>query len=282
MDRLLGAHVSAAGGIYNAVKNADDFGVNCFQIFASPPQRWSFKSPEEKDIEKFMTDYKTSNQKAFYFHAIYLINLASEDKQKHHMAKMSLIDYLKLNNQLGGNGVITHIGTATGTTYEKAIDRIQFGINYVLEKTADCSVPLILEVTAGTGNTIGSKFEHLKDILSGVDNQDRIRIGFDSAHLFASGYDIANDLENVIDQFDTIVGLDKLAVSHLNDSKVGLNEKRDRHENLGEGMIGKDGIINFVNNPRLKHLPFLLETPGSKEDPAPGKVNIEFLVKNAS
>ncbi|MCA9382619.1 deoxyribonuclease IV [Candidatus Dojkabacteria bacterium] len=281
MDRLIGAHVSAAGGIYNAVKNADDFDINCFQIFASPPQRWSFKKPEEKDIQKFIADYKTSQQKAFYFHSIYLINLASEDKQKHHLAKMSLIDYLTLNNELGGNGVITHIGTATGTTYEKAIENIRFGVNYVLEKTEKCSVPLILEVTAGTGNTIGSNFTHLKDIIEGVENKDRIKVGFDSAHLYASGYDIVNDLENVLNDFDKLVGLDKVESVHLNDSKVGLNEKRDRHENIGDGTIGAAGIKNLINNDRLKHLPFILETPGSKEDPAPGKSNIEFLKKNA-
>lgn len=277
MNHVIGAHVSASGGVWKSIERAQAIGADAMQIFVSGPQSYSFKHLPNEDIEKFNALYKESGLKALFFHSIYLINLASQDKQKHHLAKQSLVDYLTTNSKLNGDGVVTHIGSQTGCdSYEQAIETIQFGINWVLDKTPIEST-LILEVTAGSGNTIGSKYEHLKDIRAGIKDLDRVKTCWDTQHTFASGYDIVNDLEGVLKTYDELVGIETLKVIHCNDSKVDFDSHKDRHENIGLGKIGDEVFRKLLHNEHLKKLPFILEVPGIDGESGPDKVNIEKM-----
>ncbi len=270
---IIGAHVSAAGGVSKAIDRALEINAEAMQIFVSGPQSYRFTPLADDEVERFNAKYADSGLHGLFFHAIYLMNLASQDGQKNHLAKQSLVDYLTTLNRLHGTGVVTHIGTSTGTTYEQAIETIQKSINWVLSKTP-VETTLILEVTAGAGNTIGSKYEHLRDIRSGLTDLDRIGTCWDTQHTFASGYDIVHDLEGVLKNYDELVGIDTLKVIHCNDSKTTFDSKKDRHENIGQGEIGLEVFRNLVNNDRLRTLPFILEVPGEDEKSGPDKENI--------
>lgn len=277
MKPIIGAHVSASGGVWKAVERGTAIGAEAIQIFVSGPQSYGFKQIPNEDIDKFNMLFRESGLKALFFHAIYLINLASPDKQKHHLAKQSLVDYLTTNAKMHGDGVVTHIGTQTGCdSYEQAIENIQFGVNWVLEKTPPEST-LILEVTAGSGNTIGSKYEHLRDIRAGVKDLDRVKTCWDTQHTFASGYDIKNDLEGVLKKYDELVGIGSLKVIHCNDSKTSFDSHKDRHENIGMGEIGEEVFKKLLHNEHLSKLPFMLEVPGMDGESGPDKENIEIM-----
>lgn len=277
MKPVIGAHVSASGGVWKAVERATAIGAEAMQIFVSGPQSYTFKQIPDEDIAKFNNLYKESGLQGLFFHSIYLINLASQDKQKHHLAKQSLVDYLTTNAKMHGDGVVTHIGSQTGCdSYEQAIETIQFGINWVLSKTPPEST-LILEVTAGSGNTIGSKYEHLRDIRAGVKDLDRVKTCWDTQHTFASGYDIKHDLDGVLKKYDEMVGIGSLKVIHCNDSKVPFDSHKDRHENIGLGEIGEEVFRKLLHNEHLSKLPFMLEVPGIDGESGPDKVNIDLM-----
>ena len=277
MKQIIGAHVSAAGGVWKAIGRAQEIGAEAMQIFISGPQSYSFKQIPDEEIEKFNSLYKDAGLKGLFFHSIYLINLASQDKQKHHLAKQSLVDYLSTNAKMKGDGVVTHIGTQTGCeSYEQAIETIQFGINWVLEKTP-AEATLILEVTAGSGNTIGSKYEHLRDIRAGIKDLDRVKTCWDTQHTFASGYDIVHDLDGVLKEYDELVGIETLRVIHCNDSKVPFDSHKDRHENIGMGEIGEEVFRKLLHNVHLSKLPFMLEVPGMDGESGPDKENVQKM-----
>ncbi len=273
---VIGAHVSASGGLDKAVDRALEIGADAMQIFVSGPQSYRFTPPDEHLVKKFNDKYTASGLRGLFFHAIYLMNLASQDGSKNHLAKQSLVDYLNTAALLKADGVVTHIGTSTGTTYEQAIETIQKSINWVLSKTPS-ETTLILEVTAGSGNTIGSRYEHLRDIRQGITDVHRIKTCWDTQHTFASGYDIVNDLDGVLKLYDELVGLDTLKVIHCNDSKTPFDSHKDRHENIGQGEIGDDVFRELLHEDRLRSLPFMLEVPGIDQKSGPDKENIQHL-----
>jgi len=273
---IIGAHVSVAGGIDKAVDRAVAIGAEAMQIFVSAPQSYSFKIPDPELVKKFKEKYQAAGMKALFFHAIYLMNLASQKPQINHLSKQSLVDYLKVAALLGADGVVTHIGSYTGSTYEQSIETIQKSINWILSNTPD-ETTLILEVTAGTGNTIGSKYEHLRDIRAGIADVHRVATCWDTQHTFASGYDIVNDLDGVLSQYDELVGIDTLKVIHCNDSMVPFDSKKDRHQNIGHGEIGTEVFKSLLYNPRLANLPFILEVPGMDGKCGPDQENIAKL-----
>lgn len=275
-DHIIGGHVSTAGGLDKAVDRAVAIGANAMQIFVSAPQSYAFKQPDPEMVKKFKDKYTEAGMKALFFHAIYLMNLASQKPSTNHLSKQSLVDYLNTAALLGANGVITHIGSYTGTTYEQAIETIQKSINWILSKTPP-ETTLILEVTAGSGNTIGSKYEHLRDIRAGITDVHRIGTCWDTQHTFASGYDIVHDLDGVLDTYDELVGIDTLKVIHCNDSMTDFDSKKDRHENIGKGKIGTTVFSALLMNARLKKLPFILEVPGMDGKSGPDKENIEIM-----
>lgn len=266
MKRFLGAFVSVAGGLHNGVTNGTNLGVNTIMIHPSPPQRWCTKPFDEKAIEGFNLVMKKSAIEKVFLHGIYLANLANPDKQKFHLSKLALVHYLNLNEKLtNGSGVVFHVGSIKDTTEEEGFERIIKGINWILKEAPGKSC-LMLEVAAGSGSVVGDKIEELKRIRDGVENPDRVFYCLDTAHLFGSGYDIVNKLDEVMDQIDKILGFENIKLVHFNDSKVELDSKKDRHENIGEGKIGKEAMVKFLNHPKLMNIPFVMETPGLKSD----------------
>ena len=203
--------------------------------------------------------------KTVYMHGIYLINLAKPVKQQFHLSKMALVEYLKLAEAIDSAGVVFHVGSFKDTTPDAGFEQIARGLSWIFEQAPGKS-KLLLECAAGAGDVVGDKMEELKKIydMSGK-NQDRIGFCLDTQHMFASGYDLIKDLEGVVKQIEKILGPDKVKAVHFNDSKTEFNSHRDRHENIGEGMIGKEAMSAFLNHPKLKHLDYIMETPALKD-----------------
>lgn len=265
-QRLFGCHVSAAGGIHNAVKNAELYGVNTIQLHPSAPQRWITKPFAAAAAEEFLRAREGSGLCAVFFHGIYLINLANPDPQQSHLSRSSLLHYLNLNSAIGGDGVIFHVGSMKDEPDEaRGHERAADCINWVLEKAEGTSM-LLLEVAAGSGKVIGDRFEDLAAIYSQVENKRRVGFALDTQHMWASGYDLRQELDAIIDQADSVLGLDKIKAIHLNDSKTELGSRKDRHENFGDGLIGLDAMTAVFMHKRLQMIPFILETPDLKSD----------------
>lgn len=264
MIKFFGAHVSCAGGLENAIKAATELDINTIQIHPSAPQQWNFKPFAEGVEEKFLAAREKSPVKRVFFHGIYLINLATPDADKLNRAKLSLRHYLDLAHRLGCDGVIFHVGSLKDEP-DEAIGhkRAADAINEILEK-AKGKARLILEVSAGGGKVIGDKMEDLRSIYDQVDQKDRVGFGLDTQHMWASGYNWKPDPKKIIDEVDSVFGLSKVWCIHLNDSKTALGSRVDRHENLGDGEIGKEAISKLLKLKQISEIPVVLETPALK------------------
>lgn len=275
-ERFFGCHVSSSGGFENAIVNGRTLGVNAIQIHPSPPQRWNSKPYEVGYEDRFMSERENSPVKRVFFHAIYLVNLATPDSRKFALAKNSLVYYLDLAARIGGDGVVVHVGSAKDQPDDKtAFQRAADGINQLLEKSGN-GARLILEVAAGSGRVIGSRMEDLRSIYDLVEQKERVGFGLDTQHLWASGYDLQNELDEVVSQIERNFGFEKVWLAHFNDSKTELGSKKDRHENIGDGLIGKDALQKFANHPKLRDIPLVLETPALKEL-ASAKKEVDFV-----
>lgn len=277
MKRYFGAHVSCAGGLVNAAKAAIALNINTIQIHPSPPQRWN-SQPFAAGIEaEFNEMRRGSCLEKVFFHAIYLINMATPDPQKFHLAKTSLLNYLDLNTRIDGAGVIFHVGSMKDQPDEAlGYDRVVSGLNWVLERAPENS-KLIMEVAAGSGSIIGDRVEELALIYSQLERKELAGFGLDTQHLWASGYDLVNDLENVVTQVEQEMSLDKVWAIHLNDSKTTCASKKDRHENIGDGLIGNDALAKVFTHPKLQSIPFILETP-ALANPEGARSEIDKLI----
>ena len=265
-ERFLGCHVSCSGGMVNAVQNAARLEVNTIQFHPSAPQRWNAAAFQSGVEDAFIAAAKDSILKKAFFHAIYLINLASPNAQQQHLSKMSLLHYLNLNHRIGGAGVIVHVGSLKDEPDEKVgFERAAAAINWIMNKTKG-EARLILEVAAGAGKVIGDRFEDLAAIYDIIEAKESVGFGLDSQHMWASGYDIKTKLAEVVKEVDSVFGLAKVWSLHLNDSKTERGSKKDRHEDLGQGLIGKDALKALVNHPALHEIPIILETPGLKDE----------------
>lgn len=263
--RYLGCHVSSAGGFANAIRNARELGVNSIQLHPSAPQRWTVKPYEKGFEDEFNLELANSEVQRIFFHAIYLINLATPDPEKFEKAINSLSYYLDLNSRIKGHGVIVHVGSFKDQKdddvgYARCIE----GVNRVIEESPEESL-LLLEVAAGAGKVVGAKMEDLARIYEGVSNQDRIAFALDTQHMWASGYNFQDDLEQIVDDIDRIFSIEKVKIIHFNDSMTDLASRKDRHENIGEGKIGKEALASVLNHPKLTSIPFVLETPALKD-----------------
>jgi deoxyribonuclease IV len=263
---LIGAHVSPAGGPAKAVQRGEERGCQSIQIFNQSPRMWKPSVYSDEAVEQFREALAASEQvDALLIHAIYLINLATEDEEMRQKSLASLKGSLQAGDRLGAVGVVVHPGSAllNGGSAEKAIARAAEAIKEALAESDHC--PLHLEDVAGTGGTIGRSFEELAALIDGGGGSKRLGVCLDSCHLFASGYDVssAESLTGVLDDFDRIVGLDRLGSLHVNDSQTPLGSNRDRHANLGDGEIGPAGIAAFLSEPRFDGLPCIFEGPGA-------------------
>lgn len=275
MKRYFGCHVSSSGGLEQALINGDALGVNAIQLHPSPPQKWNSKPYPKGFEDKYLECKKDSKVEKVFFHAIYLINLANPDPQKFELSKLSLIHYLDLCSRIGGDGVIVHVGSLKDQEDESVgLKQVAEGIKWVLEESPANS-NLLLEVAAGSGKIIGAKLEQLESITQMVGANDRLGYALDTQHLWASGYNLVDDLEPLVSSIDKHFGLSRVKLCHINDSMVALNSRKDRHENLGEGMIGGPAMARFINHPALANIPMILETPNLKDmETAAQEVNL--------
>ncbi|HDJ67158.1 MAG TPA: deoxyribonuclease IV [Nitrososphaeria archaeon] len=259
---LLGAHVSISGSVDKAVDRAKDLGCTTFQIFTRNPRGWTAKPFKKGEVEEFRRKLEEYGFKIAVAHMPYLPNLASPDKSVYKKSVKSLMEELKRTEKLGLPYLVLHVGSHLGKGIEGGIKRVAEGINTAFSKV-DNDVMLLLENMAGQKNSVGSRFEDIRRIIDLINDKSRIGVCFDTCHAFAAGYDLRTKkaIQNTLEDFDKIIGLKRLKVVHINDSKGDLGSCIDRHEHLGLGKIGLRGLREFVHHPAIRPLPLILETP---------------------
>jgi deoxyribonuclease IV len=260
---LIGAHVSPAGGPANAVARGVERGCQAIQIFNQSPRQWRPTEYDDERVAAYKEAFEASDVDALLIHAVYLLNCASEDKEIRKKSLTSLAASLRAGAALGADGVVLHPGSALKGGAGAAVKRAAKTIAEALKESDGCA--LHLENTAGAGGTLGRTFEELAALIDGAGGGKRLGACLDSCHLLASGYDIrtADGLGEVLDEFDRIVGLDRLGSLHVNDSMTKLGSNRDRHINLGDGELGKKGCAAFLSEPRFEGLACVFEGPGA-------------------
>jgi len=273
----LGVHVSIAGSLLDSLDRAKAVGCETMQVFTSNPKGWDFKIRPEEEIKKFCELTKKTDIEPVFGHMIYLTNLASDNPYIYTNSINSLISGLVLAQKACFAGVITHIGSHGGRGEKDGTERIVNALTQALNSTGE-KVPIILETDAGSGNHMGASFKQITEIIKQVDS-DAIKVCLDTAHIFAAGYDIRTPkmFDKTLEEFDKIIGVEKLAVLHLNDSRSDLGSRVDRHEEIGEGKIGLEAFRYIVNHPKLTHLSGIVETPDNKDAIQTEKSSLEIL-----
>lgn len=266
----IGCHVSIAGGIDNSVVRAGELGCNTMQIFSKNASTWREKILKEDEVESFRGNLKNSNINPVFIHTSYLINLASPSDELYFKSINAFIEEMKRADLLLPDPyLIIHPGAHTGAGEEYGIQRIIRALNIILEKSADLNLKtmILLEDTAGSGTHLGYTFYQLKRMIEGAKDRKKIGICFDTCHAFTAGYDLSHQegVEQTLEEIDKYLGLERLKVIHLNDSKFPLGSRKDRHMHIGKGYIGLEGFGVLVNHKYLKDLPFVLETPKHDE-----------------
>ena len=261
---LLGAHVSIAGGIENAIERGEELGCEAVQIFSKNQRQWRVDALTQKSVNAFRNARQDSQIQQVVIHDSYLINLASPDTETLKKSREAFLDEMMRADKLGVEYLVFHPGSHMKTSDDAGLQRIAESLNIVLEKQPDGQVELLLETTAGQGDHLGYCFEQLAEIISFVVKKEKIGICYDTAHAFAAGYDIRTETtyEKTFSEFHGILGLDRLCVFHLNDSKSGLGSRTDRHEHIGQGQMGLEPFRFLVNDSRFQRMPMILETPG--------------------
>ncbi|MDX6705158.1 MAG: deoxyribonuclease [Solirubrobacteraceae bacterium] len=259
---LIGAHVSPAGGPAKAVQRGVDRGARSIQIFNQNPRAWKPRDYSDEEVAEFAAAMAASKVDALLIHAVYLLNCASDDPGIRANTLRSLIASLRAGAALGAHAVVLHPGSAKTGDVGAAIARAGEVIAEALAESEDC--PLHLENTAGTGGTLGRSFQELAALVDAAGGDPRLGLCLDSCHLLASGFDIRTEagLTAAVDECVELVGDDRLGSLHLNDSQTPLGSNRDRHANVGEGELGREGCAVFLSEPRFEGLPLVLETPG--------------------
>lgn len=256
---VIGAHLSASKGYTHMLKEAMSIGANTFQFFTRNPRGGQAKDIDEKDIETFLQLSRENNFGTILAHAPYTLNCCSAKPETIRFAVDTFADDLKRMEYTPGMLYNFHPGSHVGQGEEKGIELICKALNTVL--FPEMTTTVLLETMAGKGSEMGKTFEELKAIIDGTELSDKLGVCLDTCHVSDGGYDIVNDLDGVLEQFDKIIGIDRLKALHLNDSKNPLGAHKDRHEKIGEGFIGVDTFERIVNNKYLKDLPMFLETP---------------------
>jgi deoxyribonuclease-4 len=257
-----GFHISIAGGFSKVVERAQIRGCETIQFFSRNPRGWKYAPLDQHDVEEFRSSVKASGLFPIFLHMPYLPNIASQNSKFYSRSIDSIVTDLERAEQLGAQYLIIHIGHRMDSSEEEAIEAVIRGINQSFERVKN-SVVLLLEMTAGQGTEIGYTFEQIKGIIDGVQEQGRMGVCFDTAHSFEAGYDLSkkDGIESTLKSFDQTIGLKRLQLLHLNDSKTPLGSRKDRHWHMGEGYIGVEGFRYLINHPLLKHLPGIMETP---------------------
>lgn len=264
---ILGSHFSIAGGLYKALDSAHELDCNALQIFIRSPRNFKTKILEQEDVDLFCAKRQEYAIKELAVHAVYTQNLATWKEHFHRQSIDANISDLMEASRIKANHYVLHLGSYKETTLSKGLSRIVEALKE-LSAVAPKGTNILLENISGSKNQIGGEFEQLAKILDDIGNPENVGICLDTCHAWAYGYDIKSEegLNDFVKNIESTVTLDRVQFVHLNDSKEPFNSKHDRHSNIGEGTLGKEGIAGFINHPKLRHLPFVLETPKKKED----------------
>jgi deoxyribonuclease-4 len=260
--------MSIAGGLDRAFERGKATGCQVIQIFTRNANQWQCRPLSVPEIHAFHKARQKSGIHPVAVHDSYLINLASPRAELRERSLNALLVEISRAEILEIPYVVMHPGFHLGAGEAVGLQRIADALNRIHDLTPDCRAKLVLETTAGQGTSLGYRFEHLADILDRSEASERLRICVDTCHLFAAGYDFrtAETYRNLIERFSALIGLDYLAMIHVNDAKKGLGSKVDRHEHLGQGFIGETAFSLFLTDPVFRNLPFLIETPKGRDE----------------
>ena len=254
-----GCHLSVSKGFYHMGKEALSIGADTMQFFTRNPRGSKAKETDEKDVQKFLTFCKENNIGSLLAHAPYTLNPCSANPDTRQFALETMQDDLRRLSLLPGCMYNFHPGSHTGQGADVGIEQISALLNKIM--TEEQTTVILLETMAGKGSEVGRSFDELAQIIERVEIKSKIGVCLDTCHVWDGGYDIAGNLDGVLDEFDRVIGLDRLKAVHLNDSLNPLSAHKDRHACIGKGKIGEDALVRVINNPRLRDLPFYLETP---------------------
>jgi deoxyribonuclease-4 len=260
---LLGVQVSTEGKIYEALTRAHKLGCNTMQIFSRNPKMWREDYLAPQDIEEFKKRRERFKINPLFIHIPYLINLASPNPRLYEASIEAYIEDILEAQGLKADYLVTHMGSHKETSEEEGLARFIEALDRILEKTKNSPVGILLENTAGSGSWLGYKFSHQKEIIQDIKHRGRLGLCLDTAHAYLAGYDIAtkDGLKAMLDEIEKLVGLDLIKLIHLNDARGELGSRHDRHDHIGKGKIGLEAMKRIINHPKLRNLPFILETP---------------------
>lgn len=276
----IGAHVSTAGGLSTCIGRAQALGAECIQVFLCAPQRWQHPRHADDEVEAFGRLAREAGIGPNFAHAAYLINLASDDAVVRERSVEHLAACLGWADRIGLDGVVIHVGSGKGQPVADAEALVACGLEQLLARRPRTCV--LLENSAGSGDTLGARFEQIGALFDRLDRDARLGLCLDTAHTFASGYDLrtSDGIERAVDEIERTIGLDRLRLIHANDSKAGLGSAVDRHANIGEGQLGEDAFARLLGHPALADLPWVLEVPGY-EKKGPDVANVRALMRLA-
>ncbi|MEA2045865.1 MAG: deoxyribonuclease IV [Euryarchaeota archaeon] len=272
---IVGAHVSIAGSIDKAVERAQALGCDTFQIFTRNPRGWRYKELSEEVAEEFKRKVKSSGMISPVDHMPYLPNLASPKEETYRKSIDALAVELNRCGVLGISHLVTHLGSHLGAGKEVGFERIGEAVRNAFSRVEN-DVMILLETTADTKNSMGGSFQDLRRVMDVVDQEDRLGVCLDTCHVFAAGYELRTKtgLRETMDLFDQIIGLDRLRLVHLNDSRGGLGSRLDRHQHIGLGEIGEAGFEVILTDPEIRRRPLILETPVDETRDDKGNIRV--------
>ena len=260
----LGAHLPVGKGPVFALAEAEKLGLNCLQLFSKSPKQWNSSPLDAQKTADFRAKWNESKFGTLVIHDSYLINIASPDEEVRAKSIRAMIDEIERAEAMGADFLVTHCGAHLQKDKvageEAGLAQLAASLKLCLDQTPDLKVRIALENTAAQGTCLGGPFSHLGQVLREL-NSTRLAVCFDTCHAWAAGHDVKTDLEGVLTDFEREIGLAQLGLVHLNDAKGKLGGHLDRHEHIGEGEIGRDGMRAILNHPKLQNLPFILETP---------------------
>lgn len=276
---LLGAHFSIANGLENAIYRADKLDCRTLQLFTKNARTWKEKTPDAEEIRLFSQARQSAGVDVILSHASYLINIASPEAEKREKSIQALQSELDRSALLGIDHVVLHPGAFMASDEQSGIRKAGKALKRVLSHAPSPGPRLLIETTAGQGTQLGHTFEQLAQILAVAGHPDQTGICLDTSHIFAAGYDFTcrSSYTKTFSLFDEIIGVRHLFAMHLNDSKTGLGSRKDRHDHIGKGMIGRKPFGFIMNDPRLAHIPKILETPKYMGDTDMDPVNLKVL-----
>jgi deoxyribonuclease-4 len=272
----LGFHISIAGGFSKVVERARARGCETIQFFSRNPRGWKYSPLDKEEVKDFRSSIRSSTLYPVFLHMPYLPNIASSKSKFYKRSIRSIVTDLQRAEYLGAQYLIIHIGHRMESSEDQALEAVSQGIDRAFEKVKN-GIMLLMENTAGQGTEVGYSFVQIKKIIEGVHDHQRMGVCLDTAHTFEAGYDLSNKegLDRTLELFDQTIGLKRVHLLHLNDSKTPLGSRKDRHWHIGEGYIGLEGFRNLVNHPLLRHLPGIMETP--RKDTVEDLKNMEVM-----